>query len=115
MYYSIRINFLEYWIKKVNYRRRIYHRKNNKPAIIRNGEKKYFLRGQLHREDDLPAVDYKNIKGYWVHGKQYEIITHSNGTKEWWFYSDNCSETNNKAILHRCYDKPAIEYANGDK
>ena len=82
----------------------------NKPECktYPNGDKWWYLNGDLHREDG-PALEYASgTKEWYLNGKRHRedgpAIEWTSGAKEWWLNGD----------LHR-EDGPAIEYANGYK
>jgi hypothetical protein len=77
-------------------------------AIDKNGNKRWFLNGEYHREDG-PAVEFHDGRKYWyrndkLHREDGPAVEYSDGYKIWYF--------NGK--LHR-EDGPAIEYTNGCK
>ena len=66
-----------------------------KVKVYSNGDKFWYVNGQLHREDG-PAVEYPNgYKEWWVNGKRHRedgpAIQHSNGYKEWFLNNKNYS------------------------
>ena len=85
------------------------HRDNDLPAFeFANGEKKWFVNGQLHRGNG-PAIERPyGVNGnrlWFVNGKHHRdgglpSIEYDNGNNEWWV-DDN---------LHRDGGLPAIEY-----
>ena len=83
---------------------------NNKPTMTENenGNKYWYLNGELHREDG-PAVECTNGDKHWhlngeCHREDGPAIERANGIKKWFL--------NGK--LHRT-DGPAVERANGSK
>ena len=64
------------------------HREDG-PAIERvNGDKMWFLNGEIHREDG-PAIDYAHgTKEWFLKGERHRedgpAIERANGAKEWW-------------------------------
>ena len=80
------------------------HRKKGPAIEYYKGIKIWAINGLLHRSGNLPAVECPSENNeYWEDGQRYLI--QENGTKE--FY-------NGFLELSR-FDKPAIEYANGDE
>ena len=76
--------------------------------VYGNGDRKWFLNGEYHREDG-PAIEIVNGSKYWylnnkLHREDGPAIERSSGTKEWFL--------NGK--FHR-EDGPACEYASGNK
>ena len=76
--------------------------------VYNNGNKFWYLKGELHREDG-PACEYDGGHKHWyLNGKRHRedgpAIEWADGDKSWWL--------NDK--LHR-EDGPAIEWANGNK
>ena len=77
-------------------------------VVCGNGDKYWYLNGQLHREDG-PAIEWANgHKSWWLNGELHRedgpAIEYANGNKYWF--------KNHK--LHR-EDGPAEEWADGDK
>ena len=73
-----------------------------------NGEKDWYLNGNLHRVDG-PAIEYAyGRKEWWLNGKRHRedgpAIEWADGRKEWWLNGKRHRE-----------DGPAIEYADGAK
>ena len=73
-----------------------------------NGDKEWYLNGNLHRNDG-PAIEWSDgTKEWYLNGKLHRgdgpAVERSNGTKKW-FLNGN---------LHRD-DGPAIEWSNGAK
>ena len=86
------------------------HRENDQPAIVRkNGDKQWYVNGRLHRENDLPAIENSYGDKFWYrHGIRHRendkpAIEYTCGSK-WWYYNGN---------LHRENDRPASIYYNG--
>ena len=82
----------------------------NKPEckIYPNGNKYWFLDGDIHREDG-PAIERANGAKEWylndvLHREDGPACEHANGDKHWYLNGN----------LHR-EDGPAVEYSNGDK
>ena len=77
----------------------------------RDGSKRWYVNGLLHRDNDLPAIEYLNGDKYWfVNGKRHRdndlpAIECLDGYKRW-FLNGKC---------HRLGGLPATEYANGSK
>lgn len=76
--------------------------------IDSDGNKRWWLNGELHRTDG-PAVEHADgSKAWYLNGGFHRVggpaIEECNGHKEWWFYDH----------LHRL-DGPAIEYPDGRK
>ncbi|MFZ6847259.1 hypothetical protein [Undibacterium sp. RuRC25W] len=77
-------------------------------VVNKNGDKKWYLNGVIHREDG-PAVEFADGTRHWVinginHREAGPAIELAEGDKYWL--------TNGK--MHR-EDGPAIEYQNGKK
>jgi hypothetical protein len=74
----------------------------------KNGDKVWYLNGELHREGGPAIEDADGYKSWWINGKLHRLdgpaIEYYDGSKSWWI--------NGK--LHRL-DGPAIEYPNGTK
>ena len=73
-----------------------------------DGDKRWFLNNELHREDG-PAVECADgTKMWFLNGQLHRVdgsaVEYADGSKEWWL--------NNK--LHRT-DGPAIEWEDGSK
>jgi len=82
--------------------------KTYKVKVFTNGDKYWYLNGELHREDG-PAIEYADGSKFWYlndkrHREDGPAIEWANGTKHWFL--------NGK--YHR-EDGPAVERANGDK
>ena len=82
----------------------------NKPKCktYANGDKEWWLNGNLHREDG-PACEYTNGDKEWLlNGKRHRedgpAIERPDGSKSWYLNGN----------LHR-EDGPAVEWANGAK
>ena len=76
--------------------------------VYENGDKFWYLNGQLHREDG-PACEYvTGDKQWYINGKRHRddgpAIECANGSKQWFINGQ----------LHR-EDGPAVEYADGGK
>jgi len=74
----------------------------------REGNKRWYLKGELHREDG-PAVEWVDgSKAWFRHDTRHRVdgpaVEYASGTKEWW----------RDGKFHRD-DGPAVESANGDK
>lgn len=77
-----------------------------KVIVAKNGTRRYYLDGVLHREDG-PAIEYVDGDTMWffygdLHREGGPAIEYANGTKQWWLYGE----------LHR-EDGPAIELVGG--
>ena len=76
--------------------------------VTDDGDKYWFLNGQLHREDG-PAIECRDGNKRWVRNGQLHrvdgpAVMYAKGSMEWFL----------DGVLHR-EDGPAIEYANGTK
>jgi len=85
-----------------------FSKKRSKLKIDKEGNKRWYLNGKLHREDG-PAIEYSDgTKFWWSNGILHRIdgpaMEFSNGDKLWYFNDQ----------LHRI-NGPACEYANGYK
>lgn len=87
-----------------------YSNFENQPVIEigHQGEKRWTLNGQLHREDG-PAIEWKDgTKEWYLNGQRHRedgpACEWANGSKEWWQHGK----------WHRV-GAPAIEYANGEQ
>jgi len=115
--------------------------KTNEPTLVFyvNGDKAWWLNGELHREDG-PAVEYANGEKYWrqnskLHRTDGPAVEYPNGHKEWWLEGDEVTEEDvmgkpesilttdsegnkrwkNKQWLPHRTDGPAIECTDGYK
>jgi hypothetical protein len=84
------------------------HREDGPALEFANGTKHWFKDDKLHR-DDGPAIEFANGDRHWYkEGKKHRedgpAIEYANGTKHW--YKED--------KLHR-EDGPAVENANGDR
>ena len=76
--------------------------------VFADGDKYWYLNGEIHREDG-PAVEWADgSKFWWLNGKLHR----EDGPAKEWANGDKYWYLNDK--LHR-EDGPAIECANGDK
>jgi len=72
-----RIDKIEYKFEKYTsgnkywYKNGLYHRDNNKPAMVyNNGSMFWYKNGKLHRENDLPAIIYSDgTMAWYINGK----------------------------------------------
>ena len=76
--------------------------------VLENGDKEWYLNGELHREDG-PAVEYSDgDKEWYLNGKFHRedgpAFEGSNGDKFWCLNGKSHRE-----------DGPAVEYVNGSK
>ena len=76
--------------------------------VYDNGDKEWYLNGDLHREDG-PAIEYSDgRKQWWVNGQRHRedgpAIEGVNGDKEWYLNGKRHKE-----------DGPAVEGADGHK
>ena len=67
---------------------------NNQPICKTdgNGNKRWYLNGQLHREDGS-AVEYVNgYKAWYLHDQLHRLdgpaVEHANGEKSWWYHDE---------------------------
>jgi hypothetical protein len=86
----------------------IQHREDGPAIEWANGEKEWFINGDLHREDG-PACEWADGEKEWfINGKYHRedgpACEWADGSKEWFINGE----------LHR-EDGPAIEWANGEK
>jgi hypothetical protein len=82
--------------------------KMSKCTAYPNGDKHWFLNGELHRVDG-PAIENANgTKRWYLNDKRHRVdgpaVEYANGDKYWYLNGE----------LHRV-DGPGIEYVNGDK
>jgi hypothetical protein len=86
---------------------KIKHREDGPAVENVNGDKWWYVNGELHREDG-PAQEYANGSKFWfLNGKLHREdgpASEYGEDKEWWVGGK----------LHR-EDGPAIEWADGDK
>lgn len=76
--------------------------------IYKNGDKKWYLNGERHREDG-PAIERADgTKEWWLNGNPHRedgpAVEDASGSKYWYLNGE----------LHR-EDGPAVEYADGYK
>ena len=68
------------------------------PAIeYQNGDKSWYIDGELHREDG-PAIEYLNsVKAWYINGELHRedgpAIEYSNGDKEWYLNGKEITES----------------------
>jgi hypothetical protein len=76
--------------------------------VYADGDKYWYLNGELHREDGPAVEESDGSKNWWLNGELHRedgpAIEWANGDKSWYL--------NGK---HHREDGPAIEWANGDK
>ena len=110
-----------------------HHRENDLPAVEwYDGAKYWYINNEIHRENG-PASEFSDGgKAWYWHGKYIEVNSQEEFEEKlpylimkdiheqyYYFDEDNNKKwfinINNKTLLHRKNDLPAIEYANGDK
>ena len=92
------------WYNKANQ----HHRLDGPAVEYANGDKAWWLNGQLHRSDGPAVEDADGEKFWYKEGKLHRLdgpaVEWANGGKHWY----------KNGQLHRL-DGPAVEYADGDK
>jgi len=83
----------------------IIHREDGPAVECTNGDKAWYLNGELHREGG-PARIFKDESQWWFNGKLHReggpAIERTNGYKEWWLNGKEYSEQNYKnELIHR--------------
>lgn len=72
-----------------------------------NGNKNWYLNGELHREDG-PACEWADAKYWYLNGKRHRedgpAVENSHGSKSWWINDQRHRE-----------DGPAVEWSDGIK
>ena len=87
------------------------------PAIeYQNGDKSWYIDGELHREDG-PAVEYPDGTKYWyINGKRHNengpAVVHANGNKEWYLNGKEITESefNNRNKVELTLDEIAKKF-----
>ena len=72
------------------------HREDGPAIEFSNGNKLWYLNGKLHREDG-PAVEWSSGDKHWylngkLHREDGPAISRRNGGKEWYLNGQGCSE-----------------------
>jgi len=102
------ITLIDNGIKQWRNKKGVFHRKNAPAVEYNNGNKEWYINGQLHREDGPAIIMVNGDKEWWVNGHKHRedgpAVEYVNGHKEWWVNGQ----------LHRL-DGPAVEWVNGYK
>jgi hypothetical protein len=74
-----------------------------------NGDKSYYVNGELHRTDG-PAVEYSNgDKEYWINDLQHRIdgpaVEHCDGYKEYWINGERLTKEQFDNRSNSCHGK----------
>ncbi len=79
--------------------------------ILANGDRKWYLNGELHREDG-PAIEYADGgQEWWINDKRHKkdgpAAERVNGSREWWingvrFFPEEKLESNVHIIPNNC-------------
>ena len=75
---------------------KILHREDGPAAKYANGDKAYYIEGELHREDGAAIEFAKGDKFYYIEGELHRedgpAVVFSNGSKEYWIHGRLLSE-----------------------